>query len=268
MIISSVNNEKIKEIKKLNMKKYRNENKKYIIEGIKIIEEAYLSNQLFDNIVMCEQLYNSTNINKENITKLLNDNEDKIIYVTENVFQSMCDTVSPQGIIAVVCMKENNIEITDNNIVFLDGLQDLGNIGTIIRTASAFSFNTVILNENCVDIYNPKLIRSTMGNIFKINCLQLYDNGINILNDLKQKGYVIYETTLDNSEDVYSVKFNDKKILIMGNEANGISNEILQLSDENIVIPMDNNTESLNVSIATGIIMSEIRRKELYEYKK
>ncbi len=267
--ITSLTNEKIKEIKKLYDKKYRIQNKQYIIEGIKIIQEAFLQKQSFVTIVICEEIYRNVNIDKSVVSKVLNENEEKILYVDNKVFNSVCDTKTPQGIIAVLEMKTNNLLCVTNsnneNVLFLDNIQDAGNMGTILRSARAFGFDTVILNKGCIDIYNPKVIRATMGNIFMLHILQLQDEGKEMLLNLKKNGYTVYATTLENSIDIYDViVYNNKKVLVVGNEANGIQQEILKLSDVNISIPMLNNTESLNVGVATSIVMSEIQRRNIY----
>ncbi|MBE5821606.1 MAG: RNA methyltransferase [Clostridiales bacterium] len=262
MEITSVNNEKIKNIKKLYNKKERIKQNKYIIEGIKIVEEAYLAKEVIELIIICESIYNNVGINKNVTDKLVKELSDKVMYVSENVFNSLSETVTPQGIMAVVEINKKSNEFSED-ILFLDRVQDLGNIGTILRTARAFGFNTVILNKGCGDIYNSKVIRSAMGNIFKLNILVLEDLGIELLNELKEKGYSIYVTTLDNSKSIYEIEFNKKKVIIMGNEANGVCDEIIELANFNITIPMQDNTESLNVGIATGIVLSEIRRKQI-----
>lgn len=266
--ITSVTNEHIKEIKKLYDKKYRQLNNKYVIEGIKIIEEAYLQNQEFDTIVICNELFDSVNINKIIIEKLISKYTDKVMYVDKKVFNTICDTETPQGILAVLKINIHNLVCVTNpkncNILFLDNIQDAGNIGTILRSARAFGFHSVILNKGCIDVYNPKVVRASMGNIFSLNIVQLENEGVDVLLDLKKNKYVIYETTLDNSISIYDVsKYNDKKVLIIGNEANGIQKSILDIADVNILIPMLNNTESLNVGVAASIAMSEIQRRNI-----
>lgn len=262
MIITSINNETIKLIKKLNEKKYRDKENKYIIEGIKIIEEAYKTKQKFEHIIICEELLNKTAIDKSYINDLVIKEKNNLIYVCEKVFKYLTDTITPQGILAVLGKNKDKYIITDNNVLFLDKVQDSGNLGTIIRTAKAFGYNSIILNEGCADPYNPKVLRSTMGNIFSLNLVILNDNGIDILNKLKDDQYTIYATALKDSIEISKIKFNDKKVLIMGNEANGITDDILNISDNKILIPMDNNTESLNVAIATAIVLYETKRKK------
>ncbi len=260
MIITSINNETIKSIKKLNEKKYRDKENKYIIEGIKIVEEAYKTKQQFSYVIICEEILNKTSIDKTYITYLINQESNKVIYVSEKVFKYLTDTITPQGILAVL-EKNNNIDkFINNNILFLDRVQDSGNLGTIIRTAKAFGFNNIILNEGCADPYNSKVLRSTMGNIFSINLSILNDNGVDILERLKDDGYSIYLATLKDSTEISKVKFKDKKVIVMGNEANGISAEILNISENKILIPMENDTESLNVAIATAIILYESKK--------
>lgn len=265
-IITSISNERIKEIKKLYDKKYREMNKKYIVEGIKIIEEAYLQKQNFENIVICQEMLDSVNIDKEVLKDVIGENSEKILYVDQKVFKTISDTQTPQGIIAVLKQKHNNFLCTTNNknanILFLDSVQDPGNLGTIFRSARAFGFNTVILNKGCSDPYNPKVIRASMGNIFSLHILQADDEGIDTIINLKKNEYTIYGTTLKNSISIYDVvKFNDKKVLVVGNEANGIQKSIEELLDTSIVIPMLNQTESLNVAVATSIVMAQMARE-------
>lgn len=264
--ITSVTNEKIKNIKKLYDKKYRKQNNQYIIEGIKIIEEAYMQKQVFIYIVICEEMFDNVNIDKTVVQNAIKNNMEKVIYVDENVFKTISDTKTPQGILAVICsvLKKEILvtELKDTNVLFLDNIQDAGNMGTILRSARAFGFNNIVLNKGCIDIYNPKTIRASMGNIFLLNIVELEDIGTKVLSDFKNNGYTIYATTLKDSVDIYDVAvYNNKRVLVVGNEANGIQNEILEMSDVNISIPMQNNTESLNVAVATSIVMAEMQRR-------
>ncbi|MDD4066461.1 MAG: RNA methyltransferase [Clostridia bacterium] len=258
MIISSSSNDKIKEIKKLNDKKYRIELKQYIIEGVKILEEAILSNQKIVSIVICDDMLKSISIDTGVIDSYISKNEDIVIYVTDNVFESISDTKNPQGILSILEINKEEKQLTDS-IIFLDNIQDPGNVGTIIRSALAFNFKTVVLNKGCADIYNSKVLRATMGNIFSINIILLEDNGYDWLMD-KKKDYTIYASTLINAKSIYDTKYAIKRILIIGNEANGISDEVLACSNESIVIPMNESVESLNVSNAASIIMAEMSK--------
>lgn len=270
--ISSTSNEKIKSIKKLYEKKHRDIEKKYIVEGIKIIKEAIKSNQSIASLVICKEIFDKINIDKNLIEEYINKKMDckdcELIYVTENVIKYVSDIDTPQGIIAVLDKKVqkkfseyiNEEKIKSdlskrNTILLLDRIQDSGNIGTIIRTASAFGLKNILLSQGCADIYSPKVLRSTMGNIFNINIFQLKDNEKDILLKLKEIGYKIYVTGLVNGEKLEDISFDKNSVLIVGNEANGVSKEIFDICDKVITIPMEKNTESLNVAIATGIIL-------------
>lgn len=258
MVISSSSNERIKDIKKLYEKKYRLELNQYVVEGVKILEEAILSNQKILSLVVCEELLSSVSIDKSVVSSYIAENDSIVISVTENVFDSISDTKNPQGILAVLEFNRSEKEITDN-VIFLDNIQDPGNVGTIIRSAMAFGFNTVVLNKGCVDIYNQKVLRATMGNVFKANILVLKDDGIDWLTNIK-KTHTVYASLLVNAKSIYDVEYTTKKVLIVGNEANGIMHDIMMLSDSNIVIPMHENVESLNVSNAASIIMAEMAK--------
>lgn len=262
-IITSVTNERIKEIRKLYDKKYRRLNQKYIIEGIKIIEEAYIQNQIFDTIAICKELYDNISIDKQIVQKCLEENKENIIYVDKKVFNTICDTQTPQGIICIVNIDVNkNILLNNENILFLDNIQDAGNLGTIIRSARAFGFNQIIINKGSIDVYNPKVVRASMGNIFLLDILQLEDEGVETLDLLKEKGYTVYVTTFDNAQSIYDIEYLAKKVIVIGNEANGVTKDILQASDQKIYIPMLNNTESLNAGVAASIIMCDVQRKK------
>lgn len=258
MLISSSSNDKIKEIKKLNEKKYRIELKQYIIEGVKIIEEAILSNQKIISVVICDDILKNISIDTGVIDSYISKNQDIVIYVTDNVFESISDIKNPQGILAILQINKEEQQLTDS-IIFLDNIQDPGNVGTIIRSALAFNFKTVVLNKGCVDIYNPKVLRATMGNIFNINVVLLEDNGYDWLMNIK-KDYTIYASTLINAKSIYDIEYAKKRILIIGNEANGISDEIFACADKSIIIPMNDVVESLNVSNAASIIMAEMSK--------
>ncbi|VEU75501.1 RNA methyltransferase [Mycoplasmopsis maculosa] len=232
-VITSNQNTKIKELKK-----HINNNKSdfFIVEGYNLVEEAI-------NKKYCLEIYEL--FGKEKYS-------DSIL-VSDNVLNSVCTTKNPEGIFAL-CKKEN---IKNNNfekIVFLDNLQDPGNIGTIIRSSVAFEFNAVFSNSN---FYNDKIIRSSQGALFNINLVN-YNNSFLELKKLKEDGYKLYGTTLSsNSIPLNDVNFDSKKIVIIfGNEGNGIKKEIYDLLDFKVYIPIK--FESLNVSVSAGIVLNKI----------
>ena len=146
-------------------------------------------------------------------------------------------------------------------IVVLDGIQDPGNLGTILRTIDSIGLNQVIVSKETADAYNPKVVRSTMGAIFRVNIIES-DNLLETLKNMKKHKFKVMATSLETQNSIYDVDYN-KKVVVIGNEANGVSNEILEFADEKIKIPMLGKTESLNASVATGIILYEYVRSKI-----
>jgi TrmH family RNA methyltransferase len=247
-IITSKDNEIIKNIKKLKEKKYRDERKEYIIEGIKLIEEAIEEEAKIKIIVEPKFMYQ---IAKNNC-----------IYVSSKVFTSITDVKNPQGMLAVIEMENSEEKIKfDEDIIFvLDGIQDPGNLGTILRTIDSAGLTQVIVSKDTVDAYNPKVVRSTMGAIFRVNVIESKDL-IRTMKNIKKHKYEILVTSLDTNQNIYDIDY-DKKIIVIGNEANGVSKEVVNIADIKAKIPMLGKTESLNAAVATSIIAYEyVRRK-------
>lgn len=238
-IITSLDNKRIKRYSKLLQKKYREEEELFLVEGEHLVEEAYKSGKL-----VCVIKTEDIDVNYDVDT----------MYVTKEVIKKLSSTLSPQNIIGVV--KYLDKKDIGNKIIILDGLQDPGNLGTIIRSSVAFNFDTVILSNNCVDVYNDKVVRSSEGMLFNTNIIRA--NIIDIINDLKNKGYKIYGTSVVNGISSSEVSGNEKLAFIIGNEGNGISEEVFKLCDKNIYVPMNSKCESLNASICASIIMYEL----------
>lgn len=257
-VITSKENEIIKNIKKLKEKKYRDQENKFIVEGIKMVEEAISENVDIDTIVICEDCVNDNSIKQELLYEIA---KQDCIYVSEKVFQTITDVTNPQGILAVINKKNSEEQISYNEdiIIVLDGIQDPGNLGTIIRTIDSVGLTQIILSENTADSYNPKVVRSTMGAIYRVKIIKS-NNLKETLKNVKKHKYEIISTSLQTDKNIYDIDYKNKAIII-GNEANGVSNEILELSDEKVKIPMIGKTESLNASVATGVILYEYVRR-------
>ena len=257
-IITSKDNENIKSIKKLKERKYRDLNNEYIIEGIKILKEAIQEKAVIKKIVICEECLANNIIDEKLLYEIA---KYDCLYVSKKIFEGLTDVSKPQGILAVV--EKNNkkdINYTEDIIVALDGLQDPGNLGTILRTLDSANLSQVVVSKDTVDAYNPKVVRSTMGAIFRVNIVET-ENLKETLKEMKRHKYKVMCTDLTASKNIYEVDYT-KKILVIGNEANGISKELLDMADEKIIIPMLGKTESLNASVATSIIVYEyVRRK-------
>lgn len=258
-VITSKDNEMIKNIKKLKEKKYRDEENKFLVEGIKMVQEAINENAKISKIVICEDCINDGSIKQELLYEIA---KHDCIYVSEKVFQNISDVTNPQGILAVI-EKENGEDIIsydEDVIVVLDGIQDPGNLGTILRTIDSVNLKQVILSEQTADPYNPKVVRSTMGAIYRVNMIRS-KNIIDTLKNMKKHKYDIVATSLQTDKSIYDIDYK-KKVIIIGNEANGVSKEVLDLANEKVKIPMIGKTESLNAAVATGIILYEYVRKK------
>lgn len=235
MIINSESNEKYKYLNKLKKKKYRKKFNSFIVESIKIVE------QIPDDFE-CEFVF----VNED--MKDYKTDFKKIVF-SNRLFDKLSLLENPEGVSALLKIKKEK-EISSDKILLLDHMQDPGNLGTIIRSAEAFSFKDIILVNNCVDLYNEKTIRASMGSIFRLNFLELN------IDDLKNfKDYKLILADM-NGKSVDYYKSCDKIILAIGNEANGISKSLRDLSNDFVSIKMDGKIESLNAAIAASILMN------------
>lgn len=259
-IITSKDNEIIKNIRKLKEKKYRDLNNEYIVEGIKMIREAISEKAVIKLIVVCEENVNNGAIDKKLLYEIA---KYECIYVNKKIFSLISDVQNPQGILAVIEKNnsEENIDYKQDVIVVLDGIQDPGNLGTILRTIDSVGLNQVIVSKETADAYNPKVVRSTMGAIFRVNIIES-DNLLDTLKNMKKHKYKVMATSLETQNSIYDVDYN-KKVIVIGNEANGVSQDILNYADEKIKIPMLGKTESLNASVATAVILYEYVRNKI-----
>ena len=239
MFYSSVQNNKIKELGKLNTKKYRDKTGLFLVEGEHLIVEAYNSGYLKE-VLLLEG--NSISLDV------------KVNYVSESVMKFLSSLDTQTNMIGVCHKKEN--EIKGDKLLVLDDVQDPGNLGTIIRSSVAFNIDTIILSEKCVDIYSPKVLRASQGMVFYINFV-ICDLE-KTLPLLKNDGYQILGTKVTSGNDLKSLEKKKKFAIIMGNEGNGVRKTLLDLCDEYIYIKMNENCESLNVAVATSIILYEL----------
>lgn len=240
MVITSVNNDYIKEVNKLHQKKYRDESKTFIVEGDHLISEAYKNGYLKEIIALEDVILKYDDI--------------KTTYVTKEVMDKISEQISSSNIIGICNYIEN--KSINNNVIMLDGLQDPGNLGTIIRSAAAFNYD-VILGDNTVDIYNSKVIRSTEGMIFNVNFIK--SNLVDFIN--KHDDYTFYIADMDKGNSVKALKDISKHGIIVGNEGNGISDDVRNMNIEYVHINQNRKCESLNVGVAASIIMHELGDK-------
>lgn len=257
--IESSNNKKVKEIRSLFKKKNRLKTRSFIIEGLKIVEEC-LDKDYPVNQLVISQSFSEDLANEEFLARL----EDKdLIYVSDRIFSEITDMESPQGILAVVPMIDRSMESFKSEgrafYLLLDELQDPGNMGTIIRSGDAFGVDGIFLTKGCVDIYNPKVVRSTMGSIFRTKIYNI-ESSSDLEDLLEEEGLSLYSTSLEASDHIEDLDFN-KSIFVIGNESKGVSEEYLELSHKLVKIPMVGEAESLNAGVAASIVMYASRLK-------
>lgn len=260
MLITSKDNDLIKHIRKLKEKKYRDEFGEFIIEGVKMIEEAIREKANIKYVIVCDDCKNQSEIELEQLYDIA---KYKCVYVSEKVFNMITDVIAPQGVMAIIekpIKSENKIDYRQDNFLILDNIQDPGNMGTILRTADSLNIKQIIVSPGSTDCYNSKVVRSTMGAIFRINVIER--DLEKVIREMKKRDIKIYATDLKTDKTIYDVNY-EKSAVIIGNEANGVSTNILELADERIKIPMKGKTESLNAAVATGIILYEINRGKI-----
>ena len=235
-MIESLNNEKIKYYTKLNDKKYRKSEKLFIAAGEHLVTEA-----LKKNIVKEILLLNG----EENVYG-------DVTYVTSDILKKVSDLTNYPKVLAI-CYIKDDLKI-EGNVVALDNIKDPSNLGTIIRSAVAFNYDTILLSEECVDVYNSKVVRATEGMLFNVNIV-ICDLFSTLLK-LKESGYKIYGTDVINGESpAYE---SNKHVLVIGSEARGMSNSIREICDKNLYIKMNDKCESLNAGVSASILMYEL----------
>ncbi len=242
MVIESRENKKIKYLNKLRNNKFMKEEKKFVVEGKHLVQEANDADVLVETYSITEVNYNVVN----NI-------------VSPNIMRYISTLPSTSEIIGI-CKFIEEKDVFGDKIIILDGVRDPGNLGTIIRSAKAFNIDTIVLSKNSVNKYNEKVIRATQGMLFKVNVIER--NLLDFVPTLISDGYNVYGTDVVNGNDIKSTDKKGKIAIVMGNEGIGVSEKVRNLLKENIYININDACESLNVSVAASIIMYEISKGE------
>ena len=250
--ITSLQNSQIKFLEKLNLKKYRLESRQFMVENLTIISDALKAGFDFEYLFATEEFANK---HREKLQYLHNGSRAKNFYLIDaklNKYYSSLDT--PSGITAIYKINEKKLD--KSSVVYLNGVSDPGNLGTILRSALAFDFINIVLDENCVDAYNPKVISAAKDAIFKLNIIE--DRTGEWLRNSKLPIYAASSQIGDNL-----AKFKPAKAfcLVLGSESHGISPNIIKLAKSNIRIDISSKIESLNVATAAAILFYEFRKK-------
>lgn len=246
-------------IKSLLQKKHREEEGKFIVEGWKAVEEA-----LNEGIAIETIIYDERKVENPKLLSALKHFVKNIYPAKAKELESISDTVTSQGIIAIL-QKFQPTKSIDSIlkrpsviIVVLDGISDPGNLGTIIRTCDWFGVDSLVIGKNSVELYNPKVVRATMGSLFHFPIFEEIDLS-DLLKRCKKEKLSIYSTELSGNEDIRTTSFSKKSVVVIGSESHGVSKEISRFSDKKILIPQFGKAESLNAAMACGIILSQIR---------
>lgn len=256
-MITSTTNKQIKMIQKLQKSsKERKQQGLFTIEGIRMFRE--IPAEYMDKVYVTEQFYEK---NKE----LFKDREPDD-FVAESVFEKLSETQTPQGVLATVKMRRYTLAdvlgVTENPLLLvLENLQDPGNLGTIMRTAEGAGASGIIMSRDTVDIYNPKVVRSTMGALFRMPFLYVEDI-LETVKELQDRGITVYAAHL-KGEGFYEKDYRKGTAFLVGNEGNGLTDAITELADEKIRIPMMGKVESLNAAIAATLMAYEALRQRL-----
>lgn len=254
--IESKDNKIYKELKKLKNKRYRLTYNRYLIEGLRFVEEAVKSEVKIIRLIMTEEFYNKHAEDLDIFTGI------SMVLLKDSLFNELSDTEKPQGIIAEVEMMDLKPEIKDGIFILVDRIQDPGNLGTIIRTAEAVGALGIICTKGTVDYLNEKVLRSTMGAVFRMPII-LEEEDMTFIKTLKENGFKLLGTTLQTNNSVYDCDLSGRIVICIGNEGNGISSEVLDLCDMRAKIPMPGKAESLNAAIAASVIIFEALRQRL-----
>ena len=246
MLITSIDNEKVKNYIKLKDKKYRDGTGLFLVEGSHLVLEAHKKGLVKELILEVDEVFPIDIAN--------------VVYLPMDIINKISSVETPQKVMALCEKPKENNEL-GNRVLILDDVQDPGNVGTIIRSSCAFNIDTVVFSKNSVDLYNPKTIRATQGMFFHLNCVRR--DIIPVIEELKDKGIPIYGTLVGWGSDVKDLtkEEKDKFCLIVGNEGNGVEEKITKMCDKNLYINTNSNVESLNVAIATSILLYELGGK-------
>lgn len=255
--INSKDNKTIKNIRKLIVqRKYRKEQGLFVVEGLRLCTDAVRSNAFIDTFIYTEDAA----LRHSEEVSLLSEKATNVYKVSSSVFASLSDTKTPQGVICVVKALDKKIHFDTINCkyVFLENMQDPSNLGAVLRSADALGFSGVIMTPGCCDIYSPKACRASMGAVFRVPFM-VCDDACDFIRDFNKSGSS-YAAVVRDGTPITDIKYPGNTLLCIGNEGNGLTDELVKNCSFAVTIPMRGNAESLNAAAAAGIIMWEMIR--------
>ncbi len=246
-MLTSLKNPKVQSWRSLKDKKGRADQHAFLVEGPRMVREAFMSS-IPVRAVLLREGYQSDDPFPEGIPSYI---------LPDHIFRAVCDTRTPQGIAAVLDLRIR--EASGSRLLALDAVQDPGNVGTIIRTADASGFDGILFSPECADLFSPKVLRSTMGSIFRLG-FSFPASLAGALEHLKKSGYSVLSSQLDGDPFYERVNVSSSFVLVIGNEGNGISDEVKAVATHRLCLPMRGKAESLNAAVAAGIMMYDLTR--------
>ncbi len=259
--LTQLTKEKLKSIRKLSQKKFREIERKFIIEGVKIVQEAMASDWKTESVFVTKEFFSKPS--NKHLFKTIEEKGVPVFQISANDMDAMSDTRTAQGIVAVVEEKITQhinfrtLNSPNSVVVAVDRISDAGNLGTIIRICDWFKADALLIGQESVDLFNPKVVRGTMGSVFHFPIYRNVDL-VQSLSEAKTFGYKIYAATIDGNP-LQSQNYQKKSVFVFGSESHGISEDILGITDTNITIPRFGKAESLNVAVACGIVIANFK---------
>jgi len=260
IILTSTKNPLIKQVRKLHSAKERNKQNMLLLEGTNLVNTALQVDYKLDIIFYTDHWQ----VNHQLLCRIIAEKEVRTQLVSPEVLATIATTVSPDGVVAIAPRSVAQIpNIAQTNLsIALDRLQDPGNLGTIIRTAAATRVNGLWLSENSVDIYNPKVLRSSVGEWFKVP-MGTHQNLAKLIQQHQQANVQVVATTSQATKTYWDTDFTRPTLILLGNEGSGLSSDLLEIADEQVTIPLSNKVESLNVAVATALLLYEAQRQSI-----
>ncbi|MFC5652760.1 TrmH family RNA methyltransferase [Paenibacillus solisilvae] len=259
--LTSLQNDTVKAMAALLEKKHRDRTGQFLIEGVHLVQEALLAGADVQTIV-----FDAERGIPAELKKLLQNADCTLIEATTGIMAKCTGTDSPPPVFGVVAKSRYEeaaaLFKAQSLVVVLDGVRDPGNVGTIIRSADAVGADAVVLGRGSVDLYNPKTVRSTMGSLFHLPIIEA--DLAELLPEAKKQGIRLVGTSLQASATCYGYDWSGPTWLLLGNESNGLSSYSLEMVDENVIIPMHGQSESLNVAMAGTVLLYEALRQRKY----
>lgn len=268
-MIESLSNVKIKQIQKLiKQSRTRRKERAFVVEGWKMASEALIRNLVL-HLYITESEKNSYEEHLKRLGCDFDGKKGRVEIVADSVFRQISDTVTPQGILAIVQMPEySRKQVVAGNaggiydtakLLVLEDIQDPGNMGTILRTAEGAGMSGIVLTKGCVDLFNPKVVRSTMGALFRVP-FYICEDLVQEIEMLKQQGFSFYAAHLQGEMDYSQPSYEGKLGILIGNEANGLRDAVAELADVKVKIPMEGELESLNAAVSAALFVYEVHR--------